>query len=373
MSVYTNIMQAHYNSLEGKIKPVLCENCRKDGFSNYGECPRCLRNYAAAKEYMQTHTFITDEYLEEYHDTGHSNIKQIPLRLPNERPRMFYGIELEIEMDTPVNGEGYYDDDDEWVEEDSSERNEILRGFTKITNGLFVYERDSSLENGIEFISRPCSYAYWTHPDTVKILKEGMEYLIEHGAWKDQPTRNGMHIHISNSFMDNCDNPAASYENFDWLFQKFQTEIEKLGGRKYTEYCRSKIGRVKRTVENSVYGVGDGIEIKAECKLKKGGNLPCGDHGSAVTLSGPTIEARVFKSTTDYKQILSNIELVRNFAHASRNNDIDHTLNEILHTKDNLYLDEHIQKTRMESAKKKEMLDVNIMNDNEITFTVERS
>ena len=322
---------------------------------------------------MQTHTFITESYLGEYHDGGHNNIKQIPLRLPNERPRAFYGVELEVEFDTPVLGDGYYDDDDEWVEENTEDRDEILSGFTEITNGLFVYEKDSSLENGIEFISRPCSYAYWTHPDTVEMLKKGMEYLIAHGAWKEQPTCNGMHIHISNNFLDNCENPTTAYENFDWLFQKFQTEIEKLGGRKYTEYCRSKLGRVKRSVENTVCGVDDSIEIKAECTLKKGGSLPCDDHGSAVTLSGRTTEARVFKSTVDYKRILSNIELVRNFAHAARANDIDHTLNEILHTKDNLYLDEHIQKTRMKSAKNKEILDVNIMNDNEIKFTVERN
>lgn len=368
MSVYTDICEEQYVSLAGKLKPLLCEECRGE-YSHYGECPRCLRAYAENKEYIQTHTFITDSALREYHTGNHNAIKSALLRLPHEHPRQYYGIELEIEFDTPVNYT-YDDDDYDDCEDTSEEIEDVLREFTKITDGLFVYERDSSLNNGVEFISRPCSYQFWTHEDTVKKLKDGMEYLRTHGACEDQPSGNGFHIHISNKFFDKAEQGMTPYRNFDWLFQKFQPELEHLGRRHYTSYCASKISRARNRLR--VDYSEPGMEYTVKGKLKRGNTeLPHGDHGSAVTLSGATTEARVFKSTIDYKEILATIEIVRNLAHASRDNDIDHTLDELLHTKPNLYLDEYIQKTKLRTAREEEKLELDKMNTDEIEFEME--
>lgn len=371
MSVYTDICEAHYSSLEGKLKPMLCDECRGE-YSHYGECPRCLRAYAENKEYLQTHTFITSDYLCEYHTNSHNAIKGVMLRLPHEHPRQYYGIELEIEFDydrVRINNCDCDDDYDDCDDEDY-DINAILAEFTKITDGLFVYEKDGSLENGVEFISRPCSYKYWTHEDTVNKLKDGMEYLRRNGALIEQPTGNGFHIHISNKFFDKAEQGMTPYRNFDWLFQKFQPELEHLGRRHYTNYCASKVTRA-RNLFNANCGL-EGVEYTVKGKLRRDRTeLPHGDHGVAVTLSGPTTEARVFKSTTDYKEILATIEIVRNLAHASRDNDIDHTLDELLHTKPNLYLDEYIQKAKLQTARKKEKLELDKMNTNEIEFELE--
>ena len=51
---------------------------------------------------------------------------------------------------------------------------------------------------------------------------------------------------------------------------------------------------------------------------------------------------------------------------------IEKSLNELLHTKDNLYLDEHISRTRMACAKKGEKLDLEKMNDNELEVVVNK-
>ena len=136
--------------------------------------------------------------------------------------------------------------------------------------------------------------------------------------------------------------------------QKFQPEIERLGGRKYTSYCASKADKLKRSLIDDNYTVRQyNVEAEIKCKLKKGGRVPEGDLYSAVNLTSKTIEARVFKSTTDYKEVLSCIELVRNMAHTVRDEDIKRTLNDILHTKDNLYLDEHIAKVQRNARKDK--------------------
>lgn len=364
--------------LKKHLKPICCQSCKDGnggGFRCAGECKKCLENQAWNREYLETHPFITDTYYRPYHTDEHSDIKTLPLRLPNEHPYLYYGIELEVEF----NGVGIYtpDDDDYEDEDDNWKINDILHEFSKITDGLFVYEADGSLANGVELISRPCSYAFWTSKETVDKLKKGMEYLRSQGALVEQPETNGMHVHISRKFFDfgntKLENRQTAYESFDWLFQKFQPEIEQLGGRKYTSYCESKASKLRKSLVDNNWAISSyNVEAEIKCTLKKGGEMARGDHYSAVNMNCHTIETRVFKSSTDYKQILANIELVRNFAHAVRDEDIEKSLNELLHTKDNLFLDEHISRVRMACAKKKETLDLDKVNDNKIEILVSK-
>lgn len=356
-----------------KLKPIACKSCIDNGMS-VGDCEQCLKNRAENREILETHLFIYDKRYRCYHTDEHDDFKATILRLPNEHPYLYYGIEVEVEFDSrdvEIYDNGDYDDDDD----DNWKINEILDRFSEITEGMFVYEKDGSLDNGVELISRPTSYAYWTHKDTIEKLKKGFEYLREQGALWEQPTRNGMHIHISNKFFEHGEMKTTAtdaMEGFDWLFQKFQTEIESLGGREYTDYCESKASKLQKSISDNYYARNFNADVKVECKLKKGGRIPCGDHYSAVNLSGATLEARVFKSTTDYKQIMANIELVRNFAHAVRDNSIDTTLNSILHTKENLYLDDIIRKVRMNCKKNNKEFDLERVNDNEIEVVVEQ-
>ena len=381
MANYANIYYEYKDTaLKGKLKPITCPACKDSGCSYCGECETCLENQAHNREYIETHSFITDTCFRGYHNDNHDQFKSLLLRLPNEHPYLYYGIEVEVEFDSScvsVNERDDYYDEDEYDEDGSSEweLEDILTEFSNITEGMFVYEHDGSLENGVECISRPTSYAYWTHPDTVKKLEKGFEFLRSKGAYVHQPDSNGLHIHISRKFFDcgstKLPDRIMAYQGFDWLFQKFQPEIEKLGGRKYTHYCQSKAEKLRRSLIEDNYNMRQyNVEAEIKCKLKKGGRLPEGDHYSAVNLTSNTIEARVFKSTTDYKKILSYIEIVRNFAHAVREEDIKRSFNDILHTKDNLFLDEQIRKVKMACRKNKEELDLDRVNDDEIEVVV---
>ena len=348
--------------LKGELKPISCPKCKDNGCNYAGECEECLRNQAYNREYLETHTFIIDKYFRDYHSDAHNKFKRLYLRLPDEHPYLYYGIEVEVEFNsdfvTVYNSDDEYYDDDEYGGDDNWRIQEILDKFSEITEGMFVYEHDGSLDNGVECISRPTSYRYWTHPDMVKRLEAGLEYLRSKGAYIKQPDTNGLHIHLSRKFFDNgrtnLENRQTAYESFDWLFQKFQPEIERLGGRKYTHYCASKADKLRKALIDDNYVVRTyNVEAEVKCKLKKGGRLPEEDHYSAVNLTSKTIEARVFKSTTDYKEILSYIEMVRNMAHTVRDEDIERTLNDILHTKDNKFLDEHIAKVKRQARKDK--------------------
>lgn len=378
MSIYDNIYYDFKDTaLKDKLKPITCPKCKEDGCNWTGECETCLANQAYNREYIETHLFIYDKAYQGYHEGWHDRFKGLFLRLPNEHPYLYYGIEIEVEFDssyvTVYNNDDYYDEDDD----DNWEIQDILNRFSEITEGMFVYEHDGSLDNGVECISRPTSYAYWTHPDTVKKLKAGLEFLRSKGAYVKQPDTNGLHIHLSRKFFDNgrtnLENRQTAYESFDWLFQKFQPEIERLGGRKYTNYCASKADKLKRSLIDDNYTVRQyNVEAEIKCKLKKGGRLPEGDHYSAVNLTPKTIEARVFKSSTDYKEILSCIEIVRNMAHTVRDEDIKRTLDNILHTKDNKFLDEHIARVKREARKDKAEFDLERVCEDDIDIVVKQ-
>lgn len=382
MANYNDIYHNFKNTtLKDKLKPITCPSCSDNGCAYCGECEECLRNQAYNREYIETHLFIFDKEYRCYHEGYHDNFKSLFLRLPNEHPYLYYGIEIEVEFDTGYvtvynQDDDYYDDDDEYSDgDDNWEIQEILNRFSEITEGMFVYEHDGSLDNGVECISRPTSYAFWTHPETVKKLKEGLEYLRSKGAMIHQPDTNGLHIHLSRKFFDNgrtgLENRQTAYESFDWLFQKFQPEIEVLGGRKYTHYCSSKAEKIKRSLIDDNYCVRQyNVETEIKCKLKKGGRLPECDHYSAVNLTSRTIEARVFKSTTDYREVLSYIEMVRNMAHTVREENIERTFDDILHTKDNQFLDEHISRAKLLARKNKQEFNLERLCDDEIEIKV---
>lgn len=316
-------------SLEGKIPDINCEYCRGNGCSRTGECQKCLKRQAEAVEYIHTHAFITYTGPSDYHDGNHDAIKKCYLRLPHERPLLFYGVEIEVG----------------WDEDELSYSTiyDAIRDFQEATDGLFIWEEDCTIEYGYEAISRPCSYAYWTHPDTVAKLKRGFDILRDSGALVNQPDGHGLHVHASRAFFARNDNEADALRAFDWVFQKFQPEMERLGRRKYTDFCASKADKM-----NNQFYTNDYIkDLKVSYKVKRTSEsnaLPYGDHHVAVNTTPHTIEARVFKSTIDYKTLLATIEIVRNVCHASRDNGAKGTLDEILHTKPNLYLNEYLEK-----------------------------
>lgn len=356
------------------LKPTTCKSCQADGCGINGECEQCLRNRAWNKEYIETHLFKCDEYFRNYHASGkHETFKKTVYRMPNEKPYLYYGIEIEVKFNEDilrvfcVDDDGY--DDEETVSDDCET---MLKEFTEATGGMFVYEKDGSLYNGVEFISRPTSYARWTDKDTIEKLEAGFDVLKKWGAWENQPDTNGMHVHISRKFFDygqgDVEKQRQMYEDMDWLFQYYQNELEKIAGRKYTQYCQSKMTKIKNEYNIGAQNNGDNrwnVELEIKGKMKKGGSMASGDHYSAVSLSGPTIEGRIFKSTIDVKNVIGNIEVMRNFSHAVRNGEIvGKTLNDILHTKDNMYLDQVILNTRKECYKqntklKKELKEIN--------------
>lgn len=338
----------HYHPNPEGIKPELCTSCIAEGHYDRGQCEKCLKNQAYNINLRETTTWVFDDFWQPsgyYHPEIHKKFKETFLRTPDESPYLYYGIEAEIGFDPAKM---------------KKTLSQIAREFIHIVKGRAVAESDSSVINGIEFIFRPMSYKYITLPETIADLKAGFEYLIKEGAFLKQPNSNGVHIHMSRKFFERNTkkNPSEINRDLDWVFQYFQPEIEEIAGRKYTQYCWSKIDRAKRTFDQNgilyeLQRYTGKIELNGE--LEKSSvieNTNHENHHAVICQTNKTFEVRAFNSTVNVDTILAYIEFVRNIAHTVRNKDLKKmNIKEILASKDSPYLDKYIWKLEKNGKK----------------------
>ena len=288
------------------------------------------------------HTSLWLDYnhggLNGYHEVDTST-KFCTLHLPNEKPYYYQGIELEVTWDDEIldgySGDRYdeygdydecgdYDDEGNYIPDTYNfDLDKVVREALQIGKGLFTAEQDGSLYSGYsaEFVSRPLSTNAWRSREVQTILKEFTDYLKESGALVNQPEGNGFHIHVSKKFFEA--NPSYNRtqkevaRDMNWIFQKYQEEIELIGGRKYNGWCASMKMNIMSNLAQEY-----GIVIDKAHISKDHVELPYGDHRKAFidSSSGNTYEARVFHSTLDPQRIMACLEFMRNISHGAREN-----------------------------------------------------
>lgn len=320
-----------------------------------------------------------------YHGTDTTEKYRL-VHLKDEKPYAYYGIEVEVTFDdTMVDGytgdrydedgdyyeEGDYDSDGNYIPETYDfDIYEIAREFMRRAKGIFVAEEDGSLYRGYSFecVSVAMSYRAW-HSERVKeILEDAFGYLKEQGALVDQPRENGLHIHISRKFFsgDRSENGTENAEReMNWIFQKYQDEIEQIGGRKFNGWCQTE----KMNLMTCWPSIDAGRFSKDKLKLDYGNH-----HRAFIkSNSGETYEARVFHSTLDYKKILAYIEFMRDISHGARDNVMaGKTFKQITTIKDSPYLQGLIKEIRAEQKKNKQkMLCLTRKNTETLTFKKE--
>lgn len=317
-----------------------------------------------------------------YHGVDTST-KYCPLHLKDENPNWYAGIELEVTFDRDIVGstyegdrydengdyddEGEYDDEGNLIEEYGFDIYPIASEVARLSKGLFTLERDGSLEYGYSFemVSRPLSKRAWHCDTVVTILKDVLSYIKEQGGMVEQPEENGFHIHISRKFFEanTTRSNRAIERDLNWVFQRYQEEIETIGGREYNCWCQSAKMTMKQDLINRY---GDCI-IKAQ--LSKDSHrveLPFGDHHRAFICSdsGYTYEARVFHSTLDYERVLACIEFMSDISHGARDNALEgKTFGQITKYKESPYLQNLIRKIKYEQKQK---LSLNKKNTNRV-------
>lgn len=254
----TNICEICYAKYENEF--YYCEGCGEpfveplDEGSGY--CAYCLNEEV---------THYTDEVLLSYSDQ--------PLLIFNdngEEPKRYYGIELELDSFSNL------------------PRVEFLKQYGA-SGDTWIVKGDSSLSNGIEIVTSPCSFDY--HKETFP-WNDFLTCANDCGLC-DMPSC-GIHIHV------NIDTIGVKEDKkligklekvkLDIFVNRFKNECQRIARRTYNEHCASK-------------------ELKPYISL--------GDSGAtsrycAVNFTNKkTVEFRMFASTLEKKDVITSLEFVR--------------------------------------------------------------
>ena len=316
----------------------MCPECKRNGMPT---CPDCLINYGKQKNKLETTLFKlnSNRVVKRYHDPEDSFIKNTKLRMPDEKPYLYYGIELEM-----------------CIPFDSSVVN-FTKEMLKAGKGLFVAENDSSLDNGVEFISRPLSYKRWKSQEVQQILGEMRGIAIKYGYNLMSQDSAGMHIHLSSLFFQKNTNKSRDeqIDDLNWIIQNYEKELRPITGRKPGNYNRSMF----TNIENDLKSFIESRNLKQATittKMDKA-RVPI-DHHSMVSMSGlgNTVEIRAFKGTCDPLTIMARIELCRNLAHFARKYDIENmTLDKAFNCKQSPFLEKFVKENKIKVDSKKKL------------------
>ena len=203
----------------------------------------------------------------------------------NENTTLF-GVELEVECDEEFTPKSVYENVEDIIEDE------------------FYVEKDSSLINGFEIISKPFSYNYMVEnlEDTFKELTKKLQYQINNKA-----TSNGIHIHMTKKNYQHEVYMVALTE----YYQKELTIISNREGKQLKRWAKFLFEKEDKDLLNL---------RMIENEMDNYRYFACN------TSNTNTIEIRIFKSTNDYKMILGYVEIVANMCAYALENKIEEDL-----------------------------------------------
>ena len=161
----------------------ICENCYE---VRYHRCERCNCLVHDSDVFWEhddcycrsCYEEITDSCIKDYY------YKPSPIfyKLPEESRVRYYGVELEIDC-------GGRDDDNA----------DSLYNIANRESDVLYIKSDSSLDEGMELVSHPCSVQY--HKQTFS-WKEIMKEAVDLGYRSHNTSTCGLHIHIGRNDLD---------------------------------------------------------------------------------------------------------------------------------------------------------------------------
>lgn len=282
-----------------------------------------LKKHADLLEYQQTHDLVCKHNLNNHKPSEHKFFKSLLRRMPKESPYLYYGLEIEVETPNEI------------------DNNVFATEVIKRTGGIVTASRDGSLSHGVEFYTRPTSYKVLTSKDFIEKLDIMFDVFKRYGVFSVSQRTSSMHIHISNKFFEKKYKQASEAQSeMAWIAEFYSEELQNIAGRKCNNYCNTMEQAMKEGLPRN--------EINYDIVLKK--SPMSRNHYRAVTAGqeGKTVEFRMFRSPRDTTELLAMVEVVRALAHAVRENNTDKkNLSEILHCKNNKFLDKYLAKNRM--------------------------
>lgn len=188
-----------------------------------------------------------------------------------ENTKLYFGIELELELNKA----------------DVKQLHGIVKPFNnKETHFYFKY--DGSLQNGIEIVSHPMSYAYLRNYSS--LWNRAIAAANKLGCISKLTNRCGMHIHMSLeawSRLQIYKLLKLFRENEDFILHITKRTLNQLNKWAYIDGPRESVKKSK---------------AKAQLGL---------DRHSAINLTDTTLEIRIFNGTLNQDEFWRNIEIVK--------------------------------------------------------------
>lgn len=209
-------------------------------------------------------------------------------KLDGENTKLYFGFELEIERSYNATSN---------KEEVAHYIREHYRHFD------FVFEIDSSLQNGVEIISQPMTLAYIN--EHKQELKDMLEYLKSEGYTSHDSGRCGLHIHISRDALGETKEEQERIINNVLLFIEFyKQELVAFSRRRDWTFCHilSDTTNIDKKYLKST---------KVLNEVVKDGRCS-GHHVAFNTQNDSTLEFRLFRGTLNYTTFMASIYLVAN-------------------------------------------------------------
>ena len=254
----------------------ICQSCYED---SYFSCESCNEVYH--QDYMCSNDYgcyCESCYREDEEEEDNSNVihgyhykpRAVFHRIAKEE-KLYMGLEWEVD-----GGNNDYAED--LIELSNSEN-------------LFWLEHDSSLNNGFELVTHPCTLEYYMKQFPLEQISKG---LIDNGFKSHNTDTCGLHIHVGKKLLTNTDQIKMG------LFVGFNSDkLKVLGRRDYNHYCHKK-------------------------EIEKG-NLQAAKYSpsryEAINFTNDnTVEFRFFKGTLKYSTILASIQFVHSLVKFCKGN-----------------------------------------------------
>lgn len=196
----------------------------------------------------------------------------------------YFGIELEID------GAGK---DNDYAEE--------LLDIGNIRNELLYIKTDSSLDEGLELVSHPCTLDYHKN---IFPWEDIMHCAIHQGYRSHQTSTCGLHLHVNRTaFSENRYEQDEIISRILYFVEHHWNELLKFSRR--SEYSMNRWA-ARYGYEHMPKAIMD--------KAKKGGN---GRYAAVNLCNYHTVEFRLFRGTLKYNTFIATIQLVNRICDAA--------------------------------------------------------
>ncbi len=206
---------------------------------------------------------------------------------PTNHEPLYFGVELETDE--------YFD------------RPHAAKLLQRLSNNdtLFWLEEDSSLNNGIEIISQPCTLDYHRTQFPWRAIRN---IVTDNGGKSHKTNTCGLHIHFSRNFY----NPYPNLQTVKliYLFEKFWEPLV-IFSRRTQDALNRNANKYNQTL----------FDCSAKRKVSQ---LHAGFYRYQAVNIVPisTIEIRIFRGTLDIDTLLASIELVDLLVRLAKNTSI---------------------------------------------------